>query len=66
MIDDNDDEEAVVSFELFFSGTELDFFTDCAKGCGTRFSCNEFDTSPMHLLASKTLDKYSKDSFFLS
>ncbi len=44
MIDDDDDEEAVVSFESFFSGTELDFFTDCAKGSGTRFSCNEFDT----------------------
>ncbi len=25
MIDDDDHEEAVVSFELFFSGTELDF-----------------------------------------
>jgi hypothetical protein len=45
VIDDYDD-EAVVDFELFFSGTELEFFTDCAKDCGTRFSCNEFDTSP--------------------
>ncbi|CAF0823564.1 unnamed protein product, partial [Rotaria sordida] len=38
------DDEAVVDFELFFNETELELFTSCTKGCGTRFSCNEFDT----------------------
>ncbi len=42
-----DDGDVVVDFELFFSGTDSDFFTDCAKGCDTTFSCNEFDTSPI-------------------
>ncbi len=40
MIDD-DHNEAAVNFELFLSEIESELFT----GCGTRFSCNEFDTS---------------------
>jgi len=63
VIDDYDD-EAVVDFELFFSGTELEFFTDCAKDCGTRFSCNEFDTSPISYSCIENIRQIIK-RFFL-
>ncbi len=59
------DDELVVGFDLFFVEQNRNFLQIVPKVVAQDFLVMNLALRRSHLLASKTFDKYSKDSLFL-